>query len=153
MVLSFHRSGWCAGIAVDYDFHHFHSLSLRQTTRYGLVPPLAPQSPLCASAASLVVPVPAPVWFLLVPVSVLASALSNLWYFAAHPCFSWLPFGLLQLAIRPHGGCQNVSVDNLWDRETNLADVAFPLSNAWTDRISRFSWILTARFPSPLIVR
>ncbi|WVZ24382.1 hypothetical protein V8G54_002926, partial [Vigna mungo] len=87
-------------------FHCFHSLDLRQTARYGLVPPLAPQSLLRAFAPSLFVLMLAPVWFLLVPISILAYVLSNLWYYDARPCSSWSPFGLLRLALGPTVGAK-----------------------------------------------
>ncbi|WVY90292.1 hypothetical protein V8G54_035806 [Vigna mungo] len=57
-----------------------------------------------ASVASLAVLVPVVVWFLLVLVFFLAYALSNLWYSATRSCSSWSPFGLLRLALGPHGG-------------------------------------------------
>ncbi|KOM54716.1 hypothetical protein LR48_Vigan10g060800 [Vigna angularis] len=84
-------------MGADYYFPHFHCHGWRRTARYGLVPPLAPQSPLRAFAASLVVCAPTPVWFL----SVLVSALSNPWYSVVRPCSSWSPSRRLLLTLDP----------------------------------------------------
>ncbi|WVZ19077.1 hypothetical protein V8G54_006399 [Vigna mungo] len=88
-------------MAVDYDFHRFHSLDLRQTARDGLVLPLVSQSPLRVFAASHVVLAPAPVRFLSVLESMPAYVLSNLLYSVVHPRSSWSPFGFFCLLSAP----------------------------------------------------